>query len=129
MGMRVRVFECLREKNMFQTKLADETGITRQTISNFLHGKHSLRLNAAVSIVTALDVSTDYLFNLTNEPKRKTNTSVDIFPQKLKQVMIKRNMKEKELALQTGISVSTIYQYIDGRMLPTIGAFLTKNLL
>ncbi|RHK35104.1 XRE family transcriptional regulator [Anaerobutyricum hallii] len=43
--------------------------------------------------------------------------------------MIKRNMKEKELALQTGISVSTIYQYIDGRMLPTIGAFLTKNLL
>ena len=53
MGMRVRVFECLREKNMSQTKLADETGI----------------------------------------------------------------------------SVSTIYQYIDGRMLPTIGAFLTKNLL
>ena len=39
------------------------------------------------------------------------------------------HMKEKELALQTGISVSTIYQYIDGRMLPTIGAFLTKNLL
>lgn len=110
MGMRVRVFECLREKNMSQTKLADETGITRQTISNFLHGKHSLRLNATVSIATALDVSTDYLFNLTNEPKRKTNTSVDIFPQKLKQVMIKRNMKEKELALQTGISVSTIYQ-------------------
>ncbi|WP_330422898.1 helix-turn-helix transcriptional regulator [Anaerobutyricum hallii] len=70
-----------------------------------------------------------HLFNLTNEPKRKTNTSVDIFPQKLKRVMIKRNMKEKELALQTGISVSTIYQYIDGRMLPTIGAFLTKNLL
>lgn len=34
-------------------------------------------------------------------------------------------MKERELALQTGISVSTIYQYIDGRMLPTIGAFLT----
>ena len=48
---------------------------------------------------------------------------------KEKQVMIKRNMKEKELALQTGISVSTIYQYIDGRMLQTIGAFLTKNLL
>ena len=71
----------------------------------------------------------NHLFNLTNEPKRKTNTSVDIFPQKLKRVMIKRNMKEKELALQTGISVSTIYQYIDGRMLPTIGAFLTKNLL
>lgn len=61
MGMRVRVFECLREKNMSQTKLADETGITRQTISNFLHGKHSLRLNAVVSIATALDVSTDTL--------------------------------------------------------------------
>ena len=41
---------------MSQTKLADETGITRQAIGNFLHGKHSLHLNAAVSIATALDV-------------------------------------------------------------------------
>ena len=38
-------------------------------------------------------------------------------------------MKEKEHGSSDGISVSTIYQYIDGRMLPTIGAFLTKNLL
>lgn len=97
----------------------------RKLMSEKLHGKSLIQhicikllhqevkcsiQNAAVSIATALDVSTDYLFNLTNEPKRKTNTSVDIFPQKLKQVMIKRNMKEKELALQTGISVSTIYQ-------------------
>lgn len=58
---------------MSQTKLADETGITRQAIGNFLHGKHSLHLNAAVSIATALDVSTDYLFDLTDEPERKTN--------------------------------------------------------
>lgn len=84
MGMRVRVFECLREKNMSQTKLADETGVTRQTISNFLHGKHSLRLNAAVSIATALDVSTDYLFNLTNEPKRKNEYECRYIPAKIK---------------------------------------------
>lgn len=46
---------------MSQTKLADETGITRQAIGNFLHGKHSLHLNAAVSIATALDVCRSYV--------------------------------------------------------------------
>lgn len=61
-----RVHECLKLKNMKQAELAQETGISKGTISKYLTGQRLPSADKLIFIAETLDVSTDYLLGISD---------------------------------------------------------------
>ena len=51
-----------------QTAFADKVGIPVPTLSSIEHGHQSIYVERAVQLAQALDVSTDYLLGLSDDP-------------------------------------------------------------
>lgn len=56
--------DILKEYGMTQRQLAEETGLTESTISNYINKRKIPSMRAIVNIANALDISTDELINL-----------------------------------------------------------------
>ena len=56
--------DILKEYGMTQRQLAEETGLTEATISNYINKRKIPSMRAIVNIANALDISTDELINL-----------------------------------------------------------------
>jgi transcriptional regulator with XRE-family HTH domain len=53
-GRRIR--EIRREKRIVQAQVADETGLTRQSVANIEHGRQRFMVHTLLDIARALDV-------------------------------------------------------------------------
>lgn len=60
-AFRKRLIELLEEKDMTQLALSELVGTTNVTISRYISGERSPRLEIVVKIAEVLEVSTDYL--------------------------------------------------------------------
>ncbi len=58
------------DKDLDQKDLADFLGVVQQTYSRYESGEISITAEAIVKLSTFYGVSTDYLLELTNNPKR-----------------------------------------------------------
>ena len=56
--------DILKEYGMTQRQLAEETGLTEATISNYINKRKIPSMRAIVNIANDLDISTDELINL-----------------------------------------------------------------
>ena len=66
--LRKRVKNLLESKNLTQKDLADKCQTTEATISRNLNGIHAPRAEIIEKIASVLDVTTDYLLGITNNP-------------------------------------------------------------
>lgn len=56
----------LKTQKITPYKLAKDTGLTKQSISNYINGKQQPTIDKFVIICKYLDVSADYLLGLTD---------------------------------------------------------------
>ena len=77
MGNRIR--ELRAEKNISQQKLADEIGVTRQSISLFEKGERDPKLETLIKLADYFDVSVGYLQGI----EAKTEPTSELEHQKL----------------------------------------------
>jgi transcriptional regulator with XRE-family HTH domain len=63
-----RIFDLLKQRNIKQKELSAETGITEGNISDWKKGRSHPTSEAIIKIAKYFDVSTDYLFGLTDNP-------------------------------------------------------------
>ena len=68
--MGYRINDAMQMRNLLQKDLAKILGVTDNTISYYCSGSRTPRLEHLVQIADALDVTTDYLLGLTNDPER-----------------------------------------------------------
>jgi transcriptional regulator with XRE-family HTH domain len=65
---RKKVKTLLQENNITKQELAEEIGITTETLEKNLASPENLKANVVVEIANYFDVSTDYILGLTDEP-------------------------------------------------------------
>lgn len=56
-----RVRSLMKEKNMSQKELAEKAGITEASMSKYLSGERTPRVDVIVNLANALETTTDYL--------------------------------------------------------------------
>lgn len=60
----------LRDKNnMTQSQVAEELGISQQQYSRYEMGQYSIPLEMLKKLCKLYDVSSDYIIDLTNDPR------------------------------------------------------------
>lgn len=70
--IRDRLPELMRERKITQIRLAQFLGVTPETLSRFVNGKtDKISPDALVRMARLLDVSTDFLLGVVNDPKRR----------------------------------------------------------
>lgn len=68
----------LAMKKITQTELSKRIGVNRETISRYISGKSSPRIEDLTKIVNVLEVSSDYLLGLNDDFVRHTSATINI---------------------------------------------------
>lgn len=122
-----RIYAIIQKRDIKQSELAKKTGTTRQTINSCLRGRHQMRLDALVSIASALHVSVDYLLGLDDKEETGSQQYFDVWAlsKNLKKVLNSRKQNKGNFAKETKIATSTLYQILKGDCLPSVDTFCT----
>lgn len=101
-----RLAKARQEKGLTQRELAEEIGVTPETIVLWETGKQHPNKSELVQLAFLLDVSTDYLLNRVDTPKGILRTVPDIpLPEKTIQELKKiiRDTIEEEFGEKNGV--------------------------
>lgn len=63
-----RVQNMIEDRDMTQVALAEKIGVHQNTLNGYLKGKHRFPQEIIAPIAKALNISTDYIFGLTDIP-------------------------------------------------------------
>lgn len=96
-----RLCECLDEKGMNANKLSEKTGISKSSISGYINGEQKPNIIQIKKIAEILEVSSDYLLNLstlksTNEDFKKVHKLTGLTDEAIMELK-----KQYEMANQT----------------------------
>lgn len=75
MDLQTRIRDLIEDRDMTQRKIAKVVGITESTMSGYLTGKVRLPAWLVQACAEYFQVSTDYLYGLTNDPQQKIDLS------------------------------------------------------
>ena len=64
----------MEENNMKQNVVADQIGVSEVTISRYISGKRTPRLDIIIKIANLFKVSTDYLLGITSNSSQSLNS-------------------------------------------------------
>ena len=75
-----RIREVRKEKGISQTKIAKKIGMEQTQYSRYERGENEIKVNVLIEICKALNVSSDYILELSDNPiaKWNKNTLLDI---------------------------------------------------
>lgn len=75
-----RIKEIRKEKNWSQSQIAKKIGMEQTQYSRYERGENEIKVNVLIEICKALEVSADYILELTDtpEPNWKTKNQVNI---------------------------------------------------
>ncbi len=75
-----RIREVRKEKGISQTKIAKKIGMEQTQYSRYERGENEIKVNVLIEICKALNVSSDYILGLSDNPiaKWNKNTLLDI---------------------------------------------------
>ena len=71
-----KVLKLLEQKGWNQQKLADESGITTASVSRYLHGERTPRMDIIINFAKALGVKTEYLLSEDEETNLTLYTEI-----------------------------------------------------
>lgn len=63
-----RIREMRKERGYTQQKIAKEIGMEQTQYSRYERGENEIKVNVLIDICKALNVSSDYILGLTNDP-------------------------------------------------------------
>lgn len=77
-----RIRELRKEKNFTQTQLAENLGITQESVSAYEHGTYEPSFGSLRKMADLLDASMDYIMGLSTIRERAPEPEVGFDPQK-----------------------------------------------
>lgn len=63
-----RIREMRKERGLSQAKIAQKIGMEQTQYSRYERGENEIKVNVLIDICKALDVSSDYLLGLSDDP-------------------------------------------------------------
>lgn len=67
-----RIKEVRKEKGITQEKIANMIGMNQTQYSRYERGENEIKVNVLIDICKALQVSSDYILELTDDPTPRT---------------------------------------------------------
>lgn len=94
----------MEENNMKQNVVAEKVGVTEVTISRYISGKRTPRLDIIIKIANLFKVSTDYLLGITSNPSPSLssgnlNTDISEIAHKLYSLKNDEHLSQKQIEL------------------------------
>ena len=94
----------MEENNMKQNVVAEKVGVTEVTISRYISGKRTPRLDIIIKIANLFKVSTDYLLGITSNPSPalssgNLNTDISEIAHKLYSLKNDEHLSQKQIEL------------------------------
>ena len=116
-----RILDIRERKELTQQELANIVGGSRTIISRWENKKDTPNIIRINKLANELNYSLDYIFNLTNMENYNDIVNKDInkvlVGERIKELRIKNNLKNRELARILNTSSSTISAYETGKTL------------
>ena len=112
--------ECIIEKEISQSKLAESTGISHCNISSFISGKHLPYFEHFVALLDFFNCSADYLLGLTELHTEEPLHPVPPFDKRLREILKEYNTSQGKLIRELPVSASVLYYWLSGKRQPTI---------
>ena len=118
-----------QENNVSQLQLAKETGLKKSALGHWELGNRTPNAIAIIILSRYFQVSTDYLLRLSDDNSLRhgeDNFNVDLttFNNRLKDLRLKRNISQNDLATETKISQPSINFWERGKCLPNANAII-----
>ena len=94
----------MEENNMKQNVVAEKVGVTEVTISRYIRGKRTPRLDIIIKIANLFKVSTDYILGITSNPSPSLssgnlNTDISEIAHKLYSLKNDEHLSQKQIEL------------------------------
>lgn len=115
-----RLKECITEKEISQSKLAESTGISHCNISSFVSGKHLPYFEHFVALLDFFNCSADYLLGLSELHTEEPLHPVPPFGKRLREVLREYKTSQEKLIRALPVSSSVLYHWLAGNRQPTI---------
>ena len=92
----------MEENNMKQNVVADQIGVSEVTISRYISGKRTPRLDIIIKIANLFNVSTDFLLGISSNPNQLTssgnlNTDISEIAHKLYSLKSDEHLSQKQI--------------------------------
>lgn len=92
----------MEENNMKQNVIADQIGVSEVTISRYISGKRTPRLDIIIKIANLFNVSTDFLLGISSNPNQLTssgnlNTDISEIAHKLYSLKSDEHLSQKQI--------------------------------
>ena len=92
----------MEENNMKQNVVAEKVGVTEVTISRYISGKRTHRLDIIIKIANLFNVSTDFLLGISSNPNQLTssgnlNTDISEIAHKLYSLKSDEHLSQKQI--------------------------------
>ena len=92
----------MEENNMKQNVVADQIGVSEVTISRYISGKRTPRLDIIIKIANLFNVSTDFLLGISSNPNKLTssgnlNTDISEIAHKLYSLKSDEHLSQKQI--------------------------------
>ncbi|MDE6472583.1 MAG: helix-turn-helix domain-containing protein [Clostridia bacterium] len=119
-----------KEFNVSQPQLAKETGLANSEISYWENGERTPNAKVVIILSRYFQVTTDYLLNVNedNTPIYRSDdyyTDMTLFSKRLKDLRIKNNLSQIELANNVNISQPAINYWELGKRTPNANAIIS----
>ena len=92
----------MEENNMKQNVVAEKIGVSEVTISRYISGKRTPRLDIIIKIANLFNVSTDFLLGISSNPNQLTssgnlNTDISEIAHKLYSLKSDEHLSQKQI--------------------------------
>ena len=119
-----------KEFKVSQPQLATEIGYGKSVVSSWELGDQTPSATAIIILSRYFQVSTDYILKETDDNTmlhRYDDFDVDIsiFNKRLKELRLKKNLSQGELAKRSGLTQTSINHWENGKCLPNATAIVT----
>lgn len=116
-----RLCELMAEKEFKPIDLANQMGISRNTVTRYLQGTRLPSFDNFLKILEIFTCSADFLIGLTDNPLTDVSYApTKPFSQRFQQLLIERKMSQYALRKITGFSYDNFNQWLKGNTHPYI---------
>ena len=122
-----------KKKGLTQQEVADKIGINRPSYSNWEKGRREPSFENLSMLACIFDVAIDYLLGDYLEISKERYLEIkesglmktsNVFPQRLKELRLKKRLTQIELGEKVGVKQSTFTKWENGKREPNIETLL-----
>ena len=115
-------FEIKKMDNITASRIANDLGISKKTLSNYINGDAYIPLIHLNKLANLFNVSIDYLLGLSNLENYENNKQIekldsDLIGKNLKTVRKELKISQEKIANLIGVNKSSISRYENGESL------------